>query len=98
MPLGCVILEGGGHAELRSWKPFGRWVHTIRRASPQLVFPEHALDAGKEIVTFIQGGDTLSKKVMEDLSSEKRRSVGVHCQTLSGRVRRLSERAFQTGA
>ena len=24
MPLGCVILEGGGNAELRAWKAFGQ--------------------------------------------------------------------------
>ena len=24
MPLGCVILEGGGNADLRAWKAFGR--------------------------------------------------------------------------
>ena len=29
----------------------------------------------KKIATFIHGGDTLSKKVMEDLSSEEGRSV-----------------------
>ena len=75
MPLGCVILEGGGNADLRSWKAFGQWVNTIRRASPKSVTPEHALYAVRKIVIFIQGGDTLSKNVMEDLSSEERRSV-----------------------
>ena len=75
MPLGCVILEGGGKAELRTWKAFGHWVNTIRKASPKSVIPEHALYAAKKIVICIQGGDTLSKKVMEDLSSEERRSV-----------------------
>ena len=32
MPLGCVILEGGGNAELRAWKAFGQWINTIRKA------------------------------------------------------------------
>ena len=75
MPLGCVILEGGGNADLGSWKAFGHWVNTIRRASPKSVTPEHSLYALRKIVIFIQGGDTLSKNVMEDLSSEERRSV-----------------------
>ena len=101
-------------AELRSWKALGQWVNTIRRASQQSVPPEHALYAARKIVTFIQGGGTLSKKVMEDLSSEermsvveesssmvlsllKREGVGAHCQVLSERVRRVSERALQKG-
>ena len=42
---------------------------------PKSVPPERALYAARKIVTFIQAGDTLSKKVMEDLSSEERRSV-----------------------
>ena len=75
MPLGCVILEGGGNAELRAWKAFGQWVNTIRKASPKSVIPQHTLYAARKIVIFTQGGDTLSKKVMEDLSSEERRSV-----------------------
>ena len=75
MPLGCVILEGGGNAELRAWKAFGQWVNTIRKATPKPVTPEHALYAARKIVIFIQGGDTLSKKVMEDLSPEERESV-----------------------
>ena len=54
MPLGCVILEGGGNAELRSWKTFGQWVNTIRRASPKSVIPEHALYAARKIDMFIQ--------------------------------------------
>ena len=74
MPLGCVILEGGGNAELRAWKAFGQWVNTIRKASPKSVFSERALYAARKIVTFIQGGDTFSKKVMEDLSSAERKS------------------------
>ena len=74
MPLGCVILEGGGNAELRGWKAFGQWVNTIRKASPKSVIPERALYAARKIVTFVQGGDTFSKKVMEDLSSAERKS------------------------
>ena len=75
MPLGCVILEGGGNAEPRAWKAFGRW--SIRSAKRPLkpVTPEHALYAASKIVIFIQGGDTIGKKVMEDMSSEERRSV-----------------------
>ena len=60
MPLGCVILEGGGNAELKAWKAFGQWVNTIRKASPKPVIPEHALYAAKKNVMFIRGGDTHS--------------------------------------
>ena len=67
MPLVCVILEGGGNAELRAWKAFGQRVNTIRKASQKSVTPEHALCAARKNVTFIQGGDTLSEKVMKDL-------------------------------
>ena len=56
---------------MRSWKSF----NTIRRASPKIVPPEHAMYAARKLTLFIDGGDTLSKKVMEDLSSEERRSV-----------------------
>ena len=35
MPLDCVILKGGGNAELRSWKAFAQWVNTIRRVFPK---------------------------------------------------------------
>ena len=35
MPLGCVILEGGGNVELRAWKAFNQWVNTIRKATPK---------------------------------------------------------------
>ena len=107
-------LEGGGNAVLRSWKAFGHWTNTIRRASPRSIPPEHALYSARKFVTLIQDGDTLSKKVMEDLSSEELRSVvkesssmvlsllmregvGAHCQALSERARRLSERALQKG-
>ena len=36
---------------------------------------EHALYAARKIVIFIQGGDTLGKKVMEDLSTAEHKSV-----------------------
>ena len=75
MPHGCVILEGGRNAELRSWKAFSQWVNTLRSVSQKSVFPEHASYAAREIDTFIQGGDTLSNEVMDVLSSEERRSV-----------------------
>ena len=71
MPLECIILEGGDNAVLRSENAFGQCVNTICRVSLKSVFPEHALCAARKIVTFIQGGDTFSKK-MEDLSSEER--------------------------
>ena len=35
MPLGCVILVGGGNAVLRAWKAFGQWINTMRKASPK---------------------------------------------------------------
>ena len=75
MPLGCVILEGGGSAELRAWKAFGQCVNTIRKASPKPDIPEHALYAARKIVIFSQGGDSFGKKLMEDSSPEERRSV-----------------------
>ena len=65
----------GGNAELRAWKAFGHWVNTIRQASQKSVIPEHALYAASKIVIFIQCGDTLSKKVMEDLGSSIRARV-----------------------
>ena len=34
MPLGCVILEGGGNVELRAWKAFGQWINIIRKTLP----------------------------------------------------------------
>ena len=68
MPLVCVILEGGGNAELRSWKAFGQRVNTIRKASPQFSHSRtRTVRCKKKKVTFIQGGDTLSEKVMKDL-------------------------------
>ena len=76
MPVGRVILEGGGIAELRSWKPFGQWVNTFRRASQKSVPSGTRTVRCKKIITFIQGVDTLSKRVMEDLSSDERGSVG----------------------
>ena len=39
------------------------------------VTPEHALYAASKIVIFIQDGDTIGQKVMEDMASEERRSV-----------------------
>ena len=75
MPLGCVILEGGGNAELRAWKAFGQWINTIRKAFPVSDLPEHARYAATKIVNFIQGSDTLSRKVMDDLSTTERRSL-----------------------
>ena len=76
MPLGCVILEGGGNAELRAWKAFGQWVNTIRKASPKISFPRTRVVCRQENCHFfIQGGDTLRKKVMEDLSSAEHKSV-----------------------
>ena len=75
MPLGCVILEGGGDAELRAWKAFGQWVNTIRKASPKISqFQNARCTPPGKIVTFIQGGDTFRKKVMEDLSSAEQKS------------------------
>ena len=75
MPLGCVILEGGGNAELRAWKAVGQWINTIRKAFPVTDPPEHARYAARKIVNFIQGSDTLSRKVMDDLSTTERLSL-----------------------
>ena len=75
MPLGCVILEGGGNAELRTWKAFGQWINTIRKAFPVTDTPEHARYAARKIVNFIQGSDTLSRMVMDDLSTTERWSL-----------------------
>ena len=75
MPLGCVILEGGGNAELRAWKAFGQWINIIRKAFPVTDTPEHARYAARKIVNFIQGSDTLSMKVMDDLSTTERWSL-----------------------
>ena len=75
MPLGCVILEGGGNAELRAWKAFGQWINIIRKALPVTDPPEHARCAARKIVNFIQGSDTLSMKVMDDLSTTERWSL-----------------------
>ena len=75
MPLGCVILEGGGNAELRAWKAFGQWINTIRKAFPVTDPPEHARYAARKIVNFIQGSDALSMKVMDDLNATERWSL-----------------------
>ena len=75
MPLECVILEGGGNAELRAWKAFGQWINTIGKAFPVTDPPEHARYAARKIVNSIQGSDTLSRKVMDDLSTTERWSL-----------------------
>ena len=75
MPLGCVILEGGGNAELRAWKAFGQWINTIRKALPVTDPPEHARYAARKIVNFTQCSDTLSMKVMDDPSATERWSL-----------------------
>ena len=72
MPLGCVILEGGGNAELRAWKAFGQWINTIRKAFPVTDPPEHAQYVARKIVNFIQGSDTLSMNVVDDLCATER--------------------------
>ena len=72
MPLECVIPESGGYAELRAWKAFGQRINTIRKAFPVTDLPEHARYAARKIVNFIQGTDTLSRKVMDDLSTTER--------------------------
>ena len=82
MPLGCVILEGGGNVELRAWKAFGQWINIIRRALPAPDPPEHARYAARKIVNFIQGKDTLSMKVMEDLDATERWSLVEECALL----------------
>ena len=70
MPMDCVILAGGGNAELRSWKAFGQWVKLYAKR-----LPEHPLRSTRKIVAFIQGTATPSKKVMGDLCTEKRTTV-----------------------
>ena len=64
------------HLDVSSWKVevmpnrgHGRFrpIGLIRRVSPKSVSPEHALFTARKIVSFIQDGKTLSKKVMEDL-------------------------------
>ena len=75
MPLGCVILEGGGNAELRAWKAFGQWINTIRKAFPVTDTPEHARYAARKVVNFIKGSDTLSMQVIDDLSATERWSL-----------------------
>ena len=75
MPMGFVILEGGGNAELRAWKAFGQWINIIPKALPVTDPPKHARYAARKIVNFIQGSDTLSMKVMDDLSTTERWSL-----------------------
>ena len=76
MPLGCVILEGGGNAELRAWKAFGQWVNTIRKVTPKPVIQEHAFCvAQKKWLPSIQGGDTLQQEGDGRLDPEELKSV-----------------------
>ena len=82
MPLGCVILEGGGNAELRAWKAFGQWINIIRGALPATDPPEHARYAARKIVNFIQGNDTLSMKLLDDLGATERWSLVEECTLL----------------
>ena len=70
--LGCRAAKGRGSEEREGGVGDGG---AACRASPNSVLPKHALHAATKIVTFSQGGHTLSKKVMEDLRSEERRSV-----------------------
>ena len=79
MPLGCVIPEGGGNAELRAWKAVGQWINTIRRASTVSKLPEHALYATKKIVMFTQSSDSFSTQVMNDLRQDECRSLVDEC-------------------
>ena len=104
MPMDCVILAGGGSAELRSWKAFGQWVNIIRKASPKTTILEHALYAAHKIVGFIQGITSSEERssVVEESSSlvlslHSREGDCGTSQSLSERVRRLSERALQNG-
>ena len=75
MPLGCVALQGGGNAESRAWKAFGQWVNTIRKVPKKNSHSRTRVVCCQKIVIFIQGGDTLSKKLMEDLSLAEPKSV-----------------------
>ena len=112
IPLECVILEGGGNAELRSWRPFGQLVNTIRRVSPKSVVPEHALNKENchlhtgwcSTQQARDGGPELrgAKLVVEESSSLvpsslKHEGDGGHGQSLSERARRLSERTLPKG-
>ena len=104
MPMDCVILAGGGSAELRSWKAFGQWVSIIRKASPKTTIPEHALYAARKIVAFIQGITSSEERssLVEETSSlvlsllSREDDCGTS-QSLSERERRLSEVALQKG-
>ena len=60
---------------MRAWKAFGHWINTIRKAFPVTDLPEHARYAARKIVNVIQGSDTLSMKVMDDLSATERWSL-----------------------
>ena len=48
MPMDCVILEGGGNAELRAWKASGQWVNSMRCVSLKAPSPEHAFFAARK--------------------------------------------------
>ena len=98
------MLAGGGSAELRSWKAFGQWVNIIRKASPKTTIPEHAVCAARKIVAFIQGITSSEERssVVEEgsslvLSHLSREGDCGTSESLSERVRRLSERALQKG-
>ena len=60
---------------MRAWKAFGQWINIIRKALPVTDPPEHARYAARKIVNFIQGSDTFSTKVMDDLSTTERWSL-----------------------
>ena len=57
---------------LESFRPMGQ---NDPQSVHKISYSERALYAAGKIVIFIQGGDTLSKQVMEVLSSEERPSV-----------------------
>ena len=112
MPFDCVILEGGGNAELGAWKAFGQWVNTICRESPNSSLNTHCVPHSKSSSS--HNNDTLCKKVMTDLSAMecspiikessnlvlsllKREEDNSNGQSLSERVRCWSEGALQKG-
>ena len=101
MPLGCIILEGGGNAELRAWKAFGQWVNTIRTASPVVCRQEncylhsrwrHPQQEGDGRLE-LRREEVCCRRELVDrlLSLLKRECVGAHCQMIS------EERALQKG-
>ena len=64
-----VILEGGGNAELRSWKAFGQWVNIIHKASPTNTISKTRSLRSTQDRRLLQGAATLSEKVMGELRS-----------------------------